>query len=124
MKDTDVYYKILTNYTDIESITAIYAEVMENIKLLTEVKNLCRSKLTTHLQATGELKVKTNTVTFGWTKPKSKMKLDEKAWQDKMLGDGQLYQRIVQFQFEEAHIERLKEDCMIEHVPQPKLYIR
>lgn len=114
----------LTQYNDIETATALWAEANTMEKRYKEIKDMCRGIVENHLRETGKLKGKTQTCAYGWTQPKPKRQLNEYKWQEAMLNNEDIREIVTAFEWQEMRLNRAKEPYY-ENVEQPmRVYIK
>ena len=123
MTPTELIAK-LTQYNDIETATAIWAEANTMAKECAAIKKMCQSLVEQHLIKTGEAKGKTQTCSYGWTNPKPKRQLNEKEWQTAMLENEHIREIVSTFEWQEMRLNRAKEPFYEEVVPEARVYIK
>ena len=114
----------LTQYNDIETATAIWAEANAMAKEYAAIKNMCSGMVKNHLIETGEAKGKTATCAYGWTNPKPKRQLNEKAWENAVLDNPDIREIVQLYQHQEMRLNRAKEPFYEEVQPNPRVYIK
>ena len=114
----------LTRYNDIETATAIWAEANAMEKEYKAIKKMCSGMVKNHLIETGEAKGKTQTASYGWTNPKPKLQLNEKAWENAMLDNHNIREIVQLYQHQEMRLKRAQEPFYEEIVPPARVYIK
>lgn len=125
MSTLDELYEKLLSYNDVESAVLIYRDALDMEKKFEELKKVAASRVESHLRETGELKNKTSFgVTYGWTNPKPKLKLNERAWTNAVIQDKELQQLVSELEWKQKQLAE-KQKPFIEEVASPmRLYIK
>lgn len=109
---------------DLTSVVTLYRMALNLEKDYKEVKEACKGRAAMLLNETGEVSVRTDAGTVGWTSPKPKRVLDETAWMKALDASPTLRTLVGQAEFHSTALKAAQAEYFVDQPQEPKVYIQ